>query len=426
MFCTNCGSKLDELHLQRPRSAPQISQASAGTAATPRLVPSQQSSQASAVAQAENSVQTTDRSAPADDLRPSTVARPSQSSSISPVVLWGGIVLFVAAVAVAALMLYRFSSSARPLSDKEIVQTLQAKFAADPTLSKCTLKPFSEKGVVTLVGLVNTDADKAKATSMAAQLRGVSQVNIYGLVVNGQPAADSQPTGGGGQSTKSGTERGNIKKVDVLGSQPWTQTGIYLQRGDVVIVSASGGISFSASSAPTGPAGDLPDCYTVANGPYGWRALPYVANQLPCTSLLGKVGENGTIFYIGAETAFRAATTGQFLLGVNDNNFGDNSGSWTAIVKVSTNPLVPGSADAGWLGFANATSPQDREAELRSNCGNFARVYVPESVGNMFANLCNYQGKACDEICDWQGQRFDCSATSLGGARDGTRVVLCR
>jgi len=82
---------------------------------------------------------------------------------------------------------------------------------------------------------------------------------------------------------------------------------------------------------------------------------------------------------------------------------------------------------AEWLGFANETVSRDREAELHQNCGaDFRRVYVPHDAGNKFSDLCNYEGKTCEKVCDWEGRSFPCSAVSLGGRRDGTRIVLCR
>jgi hypothetical protein len=84
--------------------------------------------------------------------------------------------------------------------------------------------------------------------------------------------------------------------------------------------------------------------------------------------------------------------------------------------------------DAGtWLGFANETSPQDREMELHQNCGaDFRRVYVPLESGNKFTDLCRNVGKTCERVCDWQGSTLPCNVVSQGGQRDGSRIALCR
>jgi len=336
-------------------------------------------------------------------------------------------------VVVGAFLFYRFSTSPQSVSDADIIHSIQTRFAADPDLSKCTVEVKSQNGIVTLTGLVNKESDKTSAATTAGQQPGVKQVNIYGLVV-GTPISPST----GGETVGSNSAIGSGKTVTVPGNQSWTATGIFLNAGAIVQISASGGVSFSQGSKPGSPAGDPPDCLTVANGPHGWRAAPYVANQLPCSSLLGRVGENGFVFYVGAGTTFRAATPGQLYLGVNDNNFGDNSGFWAAEIAVKTNPPSaagaavktnpPSTAGAqeAWMGFANGNVAQDRDVELRRNCGDFKRVYVPDNAGNKFTDLCGYVGKTCEKVCDWEGRSISCETVSQGGNRDGTRVAFCR
>jgi hypothetical protein len=85
-----------------------------------------------------------------------------------------------------------------------------------------------------------------------------------------------------------------------------------------------------------------------------------------------------------------------------------------------------GGAQAAWLGFANGNAAQDRDPELRRNCGNFNRVEVPYNVGNDFKNLCGYVNKTCEKVCDWEGHILSCDSVSMGGRRDGTRLALCR
>jgi hypothetical protein len=80
---------------------------------------------------------------------------------------------------------------------------------------------------------------------------------------------------------------------------------------------------------------------------------------------------------------------------------------------------------SSWLGFANRNAAHDRDAELRENCGDFRRLYVPDNLGNGFTSLCAYVGKNCTTVCDWKGQSWPCDAVSQGGRRDGTRVARC-
>ena len=83
-------------------------------------------------------------------------------------------------------------------------------------------------------------------------------------------------------------------------------------------------------------------------------------------------------------------------------------------------------AEATWLGFANGNVTQDQDVELRCNCGNFKRVYVPYDAGNNFKDPSGYVKKTCEKVRDWEGRALSCGAVSLGGDPDGTRVALCR
>ncbi len=94
--------------------------------------------------------------------------------------------------------------------------------------------------------------------------------------------------------------------------------------------------------------------------------------------------------------------------------------------STATNPLSTADAQKSWVGFANGNVAQDRDAELRRNCGDFKRVYVPDDAGNKFTDLCGYLGETCDKVCDWQGNTLSCDDVSQGGNRDGTRLALCR
>jgi hypothetical protein len=66
----------------------------------------------------------------------------------------------------------------------------------------------------------------------------------------------------------------------------------------------------------------------------------FVAPGLPCWSLIGRIGQSGTIFEVGSSKSFVAASSGEVYLGVNDNYFGDNSGSWTASISITGNATL--------------------------------------------------------------------------------------
>jgi hypothetical protein len=86
-----------------------------------------------------------------------------------------------------------------------------------------------------------------------------------------------------------------------------------------------------------------------------------------------------------------------------------------------------------WYGYANGTSPQDREQELRNHWGPFTRVTVPFNNGSIYpvtlGDLCRRMGKTCLKVGDWEGHEKGCDEFSQGAGgwpiRDGSRIVLC-
>jgi hypothetical protein len=48
--------------------------------------------------------------------------------------------------------------------------------------------------------------------------------------------------------------------------------------------------------------------------------------------LIGKIGANGTPFEVGDNATITASVSGVLYLGVNDDDYNDNSGSWTATI----------------------------------------------------------------------------------------------
>jgi hypothetical protein len=122
--------------------------------------------------------------------------------------------------------------------------------------------------------------------------------------------------------------------VTVPANQGWTDAGINLNVADTVTISASGLIILTTDGhiPPMSPAGFPPNC--TAAEVYGQFFAPFPAFQLPCWSLIGRIGANGPIFEVGTNAIFQAQSSGEFYLGVNDNNLGDNSGNWTAAISV--------------------------------------------------------------------------------------------
>jgi hypothetical protein len=63
----------------------------------------------------------------------------------------------------------------------------------------------------------------------------------------------------------------------------------------------------------------------------------FISRVFRCWSLIGQIGTGtspSTAFEVGISLTFTASSSGRFYLGVNDNNYPDNTGSWAAVVTI--------------------------------------------------------------------------------------------
>jgi hypothetical protein len=120
----------------------------------------------------------------------------------------------------------------------------------------------------------------------------------------------------------------------------YTSTGLTVSPGDLVTISASGSVSVGSDShfLNLSPAGNLSE----TTGPNGTGCFPdfptaggFPLGNAPCWSMIYRIG-GGAPLYAGTNMSFTAPTGGALDLGINDNNLGDNSGSWTATVTTTT------------------------------------------------------------------------------------------
>lgn len=124
--------------------------------------------------------------------------------------------------------------------------------------------------------------------------------------------------------------------LNVPAQVPWYDTGVTVSAGDHITFKASGKIYIGAVNAgqPSisdyqGPAGAV-GTNTSDQG----KRLAFIAPGLVPWSLVGKIGPSGAPFQVGEQTTVTAQVAGRVFLTVNDNNFGDNSGSWNVSVAI--------------------------------------------------------------------------------------------
>jgi len=112
------------------------------------------------------------------------------------------------------------------------------------------------------------------------------------------------------------------KTVSVAAAADWTSTEIRVQRGQRIVISASGEVDLGDNQR-TGPEG-----LSLADS----RKL--VAAR-PTGALIAVVGDdNDDFIFVGSAIAFVAPHNGILFLSVNEGNLKDNTGAFVARVKV--------------------------------------------------------------------------------------------
>ena len=123
--------------------------------------------------------------------------------------------------------------------------------------------------------------------------------------------------------------------VAVKADRKWTDTGIELRATDVATIAADGSIRVSAERhiGIQKPGGFYPNC-DYSRKLFGEPAGRVPAPQLNCWSLIGRVGPGGSVLGIGKQGTVPPGSAGRLFLGVNDGDFVDHAGSWTAVITV--------------------------------------------------------------------------------------------
>jgi hypothetical protein len=141
-------------------------------------------------------------------------------------------------------------------------------------------------------------------------------------------AGSTGTTGSSGTgSSTSSTSRQLRYELTVAGDKEWTDTAIEILEGDTLRLSASGTINYT-SSKTCGPDGGEREWKDLI------RSLP--VNDAGRGALVGKMGESGVVkaFLVGAKAEFQAQRHGRLFLGINDNDFSNNQGSFKVVVEI--------------------------------------------------------------------------------------------
>ena len=136
----------------------------------------------------------------------------------------------------------------------------------------------------------------------------------------------------GGISNNPGRDRRNRtleRSVEVPGNQQrGIDTGVELRSGDQVTITATGNVTAGRRAGVVSPEGGRQG----AAGLLG--ASQYPVPTAGVGALIGYIvatnGQTSQPFYIGPQSTFTTPVDGRLYLMVNDDNFSDNSGSFSA------------------------------------------------------------------------------------------------
>jgi hypothetical protein len=115
--------------------------------------------------------------------------------------------------------------------------------------------------------------------------------------------------------------------VAVPSTQAWTDTGIDLFEGDTLRITAEGTINYTTSKT-CGPEGAKREFQDLI------RALP--VNDVGRGALVGLIGESGVAraFLVGSRLEAKVPARGRLFLGINDDNYENNKGSFRVRVEI--------------------------------------------------------------------------------------------
>jgi hypothetical protein len=135
-------------------------------------------------------------------------------------------------------------------------------------------------------------------------------------------ASQAVATSGGTAAVARARRSGNAYVVQ--GNQPWTDTGIQVNAGDQVTFRVTGRVATMQGQPTVGPEGKT-----------GQTSDKYPMPSMQSGALIGRVG-TGAPFSIGTQqTAIQMQSGGTLQLGINDDFFGDNTGTFSVSIQVN-------------------------------------------------------------------------------------------
>ena len=150
------------------------------------------------------------------------------------------------------------------------------------------------------------------------------------------------------------------KELDVPGNQPWTDTGLDLQPGQTVTITATGKLQYMDGSSP-GPQGTA----------RSWKDLvrSMSVNSAGRGALIGRWGTDETAqpFLIGASTQLPVRVAGRLFLGINGPTGDTANGSFHVKIEISGNASISSHSTSPSSNRSAAAVPSTGESTLANS-----------------------------------------------------------
>jgi len=118
------------------------------------------------------------------------------------------------------------------------------------------------------------------------------------------------------------------RRVAVLGTRAWTDTGVDCKAGEALEIAATGSVYHSNKNkrgTSVGPDGDPDPSRRRANVP----GLPDADHS----ALIGSIARQQPYFVVGRSTVYACPGDGRLFLGINDRDVSNNGGQFSATIK---------------------------------------------------------------------------------------------
>ena len=172
------------------------------------------------------------------------------------------------------------------------------------------------------------------------------------------------------QTATPSTNAGKIiqtKSFTLNGAEVWTDTGIILQPGQRIVVTAQGSLRYTDAKTDNGPEGLTRNFKDLI------RILP--ENNVGRGAVIGRIGDADIAqpFVIGASKDMVAPVSGKLALGINQSDSDTGTGSYTVKVEVYA---------------ADASAPREVAKEVSSIPGidNSLFTKIPRRIGDKDGN----------------------------------------